>query len=42
MRAIWAVCVCAACVIALAATQAADFPILVVLTAVLTMALTWL
>ena len=42
MRAIWAICACAACVTALAATRIADFPILVVLTAVLTMALTWL
>lgn len=42
MRAIWAICACAACLAALAATQIADFPILVVLTAVLTMALAWL
>jgi hypothetical protein len=42
MRAIWAICACAVCVIALAAAQMADFPILIVLTAVLTMALTWL
>ena len=42
MRAIWAVCACAVCLTALAATQMADFPIVVVITAVLTMALTWL
>ena len=42
MRAIWALCACAACVTALAVAQIADFPVLVVLTAVMTMALTWL
>jgi len=42
MKAIWAICACAACVTALAAAQMADFPILVVLTSVLMMALTWL
>lgn len=42
MKAIWAICACAGCVTALAATQVADFPVFVVLTAVLTMALTWL
>jgi hypothetical protein len=42
VRAIWAICACAACLTGLAAAQLADFPILVVLTAVLTMVLTWL
>ncbi len=42
MKAIWAICACAACTTALAATLVADFPIFVVLTAVLTMVLTWL
>ena len=42
MRAIWTLCACAACLTALAAAQMADFPVLVVLTAVLTLALTWL
>ena len=42
MRVLWAVCACAACVLTLAAVRAADFPVLVVITAVLTMALTWL
>jgi hypothetical protein len=42
MKIIWAMCTCAACVTALAATRSADFPILVVLTAVLTLVLGWL
>lgn len=42
MRAIWTVCGCAACLTALAAAQAADFPVAVVLTAVATMVLAWL
>lgn len=42
MRAIWAMCACAAGLAALAATQAADFPVAVVLTAVLTMVIGWL
>jgi len=42
VRAIWTLCACAACLTALAALQSADFPVVVVLTAVLTMVLTWL
>jgi hypothetical protein len=42
MRVIWAVCVAAACIAALAATQAAEFPTVVVVMAVLTMVVSWL
>ena len=42
MRAIWAMCAAATCVVALAATQTTEFPVLVVLIAVLTMMVSWL
>jgi hypothetical protein len=42
MRAVWAICAAVACVVALAATQTTDFPLLVVLIAILTMVVSWL
>jgi hypothetical protein len=42
MRAIWGVCVAAACITALAVTQSAEFPTVVVVMAVLTMVVSWL
>ena len=42
MRTIWALCAAAACVVALEATQTTEFPLLIVLMAVLTMVVSWL
>jgi len=42
MRWTWAICACTVCAIALTAAEMADFPLLLVLTAMLTMAFTWL
>jgi uncharacterized protein (DUF983 family) len=42
MRAIWAMCAAAACITAMAAAQAADFPMVVVIMSVLTMVVSWL
>jgi hypothetical protein len=42
MRVIWAICAAAACITALAATQAAEFPVVVVIVSVLTMVVSWL
>lgn len=42
MRMIWAMCATAACMVGLAATQAAYFPVVVVIASVLTMVLSWL
>ena len=42
MRTVWALCAAAVCVIALAATQTTQFPLVVVLVAVLTMVVSWL
>jgi hypothetical protein len=42
VRGIWTICACAAGVAALAAAQLAEFPVQVVLTALLTLVLTWL
>lgn len=42
MRVLWTICACAACLAGLAATQSADFPIVVIVTALVTLVLTWL
>jgi hypothetical protein len=42
MRTIWTLCAAAACVAALAATQTTEFPLMLVLIAVLTMVVSWL
>jgi hypothetical protein len=42
MRAIWVLCAAAACIAAMAATQAAEFPTVVVIVSVLTMVVSWL
>jgi hypothetical protein len=42
MRAIWALCAAAACIAAMAATQVAEFPTVIVVVSVLTMVVSWL
>ena len=42
MKAVWALCAAAACIAALAATQTADFPMVVVIVSVLTVVVSWL
>jgi hypothetical protein len=42
MRAIWALCACAACLAGAAVVNSAQFPVAVVVTAVMTMVLAWL
>jgi hypothetical protein len=42
MRLIWAACAAAACIAAMAATQVAEFPMVVVIVSILTMVVSWL